>query len=52
MEKIIVGREKECQYLDRTINSDQSEFVAITGRRRIGKTYLINAIMKKKYAFI
>lgn len=51
MGKIIVGRERECLRLDRTMESNSSEFVAITGRRRIGKTYLINAYYEDAICF-
>jgi len=42
MANTIVGRVKELRELQDIIHSDRAEFVAIYGRRRIGKTYLIN----------
>ena len=38
---MIIGRKEEQQELLRAYNSEYSEFVAVTGRRRIGKTFLI-----------
>ena len=39
--KMIVVRKKEKELLDYVMNSGQAEFVAIYGRRRVGKTFLI-----------
>ena len=40
MEKVI-GREKEINTLNQIINSKKAEFIVIYGRRRVGKTHLI-----------
>jgi AAA+ ATPase superfamily predicted ATPase len=40
--KKIVGREKEITLFNRVLSSQKAEFIAIYGRRRVGKTYLIN----------
>lgn len=37
----IIGRVREREILKEVINSKKAEFVAIYGRRRVGKTYLI-----------
>ena len=37
----IIGREVEISTLERLYKSKKSEFVAIYGRRRIGKSYLV-----------
>ena len=37
----IIGRTIEKQKLDKAWNSKEAEFVAVYGRRRVGKTYLI-----------
>ena len=34
----MIGREKERNSLLKTLDSDESEFVAVYGRRRVGKT--------------
>ena len=39
--KDIIGRNKEIEQLDKIIQSKKSEFLAVYGRRRVGKTFLI-----------
>jgi uncharacterized protein len=43
----IVGREEEVAILTDIMNSPRSEFLAMYGRRRIGKTYLIRSFFRK-----
>lgn len=50
MEKLI-GRKYEREELMRCYNSGRSEFVILYGRRRIGKTFLINQIFSDKFTF-
>lgn len=50
MDKII-GREKELNTLKKAIESDKSELIAIYGRRRIGKTFLIREAYKDETIF-
>lgn len=50
MEKII-GREWEQQILRESVESDRPEFVAVYGRRRIGKTYLVRNFFHGKFDF-
>ena len=38
----IIGREKEKRGLESLYDSDKAEFVAVYGRRRVGKTFLID----------
>ena len=47
----MVGRKREVSALQRAMTSGESEFVAIYGRRRIGKTYLVREFFKDKFAF-
>ena len=47
----IIGRKRERDELLSRYHSDSSEFVAIYGRRRIGKTYLVNSTFNERYAF-
>lgn len=47
----IVGRRKEIKELQDLYNSGKSEFVAIYGRRRIGKTFLVDEALKGKITF-
>jgi AAA+ ATPase superfamily predicted ATPase len=37
----IVGRKKEIKKLDEIFTSKEAEFLALYGRRRVGKTYLV-----------
>ena len=46
-----MGREKEQQQLKDYINSEQSEFIVVYGRRRVGKTFLIQQVIGDDYAF-
>lgn len=47
----IIGRKKEIEELERLYNSDRAEFVAIYGRRRVGKTFLIKQALKDRFTF-
>lgn len=47
-QKIIIGREQEKQLLNEIYLAERSDLVAITGRRRIGKTYLIRTYFSKQ----
>lgn len=47
----IIGREKEIKVLEACMNSGKSEFVMLYGRRRIGKTFLINSFFNDSFAF-
>ena len=51
MEKSIIGREKEKMELKNYISSEQSEFVAIYGRRRVGKTFLVKELLEGRFTF-
>lgn len=44
----IIGRVEEIATLERLYNSTKSEFVAIYGRRRVGKSYLVSEVFAKK----
>ena len=47
----IIGRNSEKERLTRCMNSDSSELVVVYGRRRVGKTFLINEFFENKFAF-
>jgi AAA+ ATPase superfamily predicted ATPase len=47
----IIGRERERRALARLENSKKPEFVAVYGRRRVGKTYLIAEHFANKFTF-
>ena len=52
MEKYgILGRQDEIKTLEKLYDSKRSEFVALYGRRRVGKTFLIKQMFSEKYTF-
>ena len=46
-----IGREAEIQQLNAIMSSKEAEFVVVYGRRRVGKTFLINSFFDDQYAF-
>ncbi|MCP4749447.1 MAG: AAA family ATPase [Proteobacteria bacterium] len=44
----IYGRNQEIKTLEALYKSDQAEFLAVYGRRRVGKTFLISEFFKNK----
>lgn len=48
---MIVGREKEIELLKGLLEEEESQFVAIYGRRRVGKTFLIREAFNYSFAF-
>lgn len=49
--KNIIGREDEKLLLQKILNSNDPELVAMYGRRRVGKTFLVTNIFYKELAF-
>jgi len=47
----MIGRKKEIQELNERYDSGNAEFIAIYGRRRVGKTYLIDETLKDRITF-
>lgn len=47
----IIGRKRELETIDRLCRSDRSEFLAIYGRRRVGKSYLVDEALSGELAF-
>ena len=47
----IIGRKREQELLTRYMSSGQAEFIAVYGRRRIGKTYLIKQFFDEDFDF-
>lgn len=47
----IIGRKKEMKQLDRVVASTKSEFVALYGRRRVGKTFLVREYFQYTFDF-
>lgn len=48
---MIVGRNAEIELLNKILHDDKSHFVAVYGRRRIGKTYLIRETFNDRFTF-
>lgn len=51
MNQKLIGREQELGALNRYFTSGQSEFIAVYGRRRVGKTFLIRKSVDDQFAF-
>jgi len=47
----LIARKKERQRLDKLLQSQSAEFLAIYGRRRVGKTFLIREHFKNEICF-
>ncbi len=47
----MIGRKVEKKKIARLLKSKRSEFLAVTGRRRVGKTYLIDTLLSHQYCF-
>ncbi len=47
----LAGRKDEIEMLETILKSDDSEFVAMYGRRRIGKTYLLRQVFQPSIIF-
>src|ERR1700738_3347868 len=48
MKSMIIGRHKELEILQEIYDSSDPQFLAVYGRRRIGKTFLISEFFKNK----
>ena len=49
--KSIIGREKEINRLNRVLDENEAQLVIVYGRRRVGKTYLINEYFDENFDF-
>jgi predicted AAA+ superfamily ATPase len=47
----LTGRKRELETLKSVLNSDKSEFIAVYGRRRVGKTFLIRSAFDQQFTF-
>ena len=48
---MFINREKECEFLRRKISSGKSELLVIYGRRRVGKTFLLQNCIENALFF-
>ena len=47
----LIGRKNEQEILLKALNSSEPEMVAIIGRRRVGKTFLIRTVYDNRIDF-
>ena len=47
----LIARKKEIEELERLYSSGRPEFVIVYGRRRIGKTYIVNRLFGDRITF-
>ena len=48
---MMIGRKEESRILLQCAESQQSELVAVYGRRRIGKTFLVKEVLRNRFTF-
>ena len=48
---MFIGREKEKRSLAQAVQEEDSMFVALYGRRRVGKTYLVRETFNNRFTF-
>ena len=51
MTEPMFGRDEECQLIKSYLSSNRSEFVAVYGRRRVGKTFLLRQTLNDSLCF-
>ncbi len=51
MKEILIGRKAETTLLEKVRNAEKSAFVAVTGRRRVGKTFLVRQTLGDGFTF-
>lgn len=49
---MLIGRDNEVKRLGNALKSEYSEFIAVYGRRRVGKTFLIREVFDTKFTFV
>lgn len=47
----MIGRKRELKKLEELYNNGKAEFIAVYGRRRVGKTYLVDEAFKGRITF-
>jgi hypothetical protein len=51
MKEVLIGRKQEIALLEKVKNLQKSAFVAVYGRRRVGKTFLIRKTLENDFTF-
>ena len=49
--KKLIGRSAECTRLDDCMRADSAQLIIVYGRRRVGKTFLINEYFQNQFTF-
>ena len=52
MKEQLIGRQEEIKLIESYLSSEKSEFIAVYGRRRVGKTYLIRQMVSDRASFV
>ena len=47
----MIGRRIEFEKLQSAMDKDRAQLIAVYGRRRVGKTFLVNEFFEGKFAF-
>ena len=47
----MIGRKNEFEKLQSAMDKDRAQLIAVYGRRRVGKTFLINEFFEGKFIF-
>ena len=48
---MLIGRKKEIELIDEILEKQTAQFVAVYGRRRVGKTFLLNEYFNNLFSF-
>ena len=51
MRNEIIGRKEQCERLKACLEQNSAQLILVYGRRRVGKTYLINEYFEDRFAF-
>jgi AAA+ ATPase superfamily predicted ATPase len=51
MKKEIIGRKEETDLLEEALNAKEAGLIAVYGRRRVGKTFLVHTYFENRLAF-
>ncbi len=51
MKTTLIGRRKEKELLNQCLSSEKAELIAVYGRRRVGKTFLIKTLLGDSFDF-
>lgn len=51
MDTKLIGRQRELGDIDKYVSDQKSHFIAVYGRRRVGKTFLIRKAFQDEFTF-